>query len=61
MDWAARVKIELVEPYSSDYSTVLDESQRDQAAQARPELATHLDNMASYGTILLGYPNWWAV
>ncbi len=53
------VELELVEPYSSDYSTVLDQAQADQAAQARPELATHVD-MGRYGTVLLGYPNWWA-
>lgn len=53
------VELELAEPYSSDYSTVLDEAQADQAAQARPELVTRLD-MNRYGTVLLGYPNWWA-
>ncbi len=53
-------EIELTEPYSSDYSTVLDEAQRDQNLQARPELATHVENMQDYDTVLLGYPNWWA-
>jgi flavodoxin len=53
-------EIELVKPYSSNYNTVLDEAQRDQKAQARPELANHVDNMEQYDTILLGYPNWWA-
>lgn len=53
-------EIELVNPYSSDYNTVLDEAQRDQNEQARPELATHVKNMEDYDTILLGYPNWWA-
>lgn len=53
-------EITLVDPYSSDYNTVLDEAQRDQNEQARPELATHVDNMEQYDTILLGYPNWWA-
>ena len=53
------VELELVEPYSTDYSTVLDQAQADQAAQARPELATHID-MDRFGTVLLGYPNWWA-
>lgn len=53
-------EIELVHPYSTDYNTVLDEAQRDQNAQARPELATHVENMDEYDTILLGYPNWWA-
>lgn len=53
-------EIELVNPYSSDYNTVLDEAQRDQNAQARPELAAHVENMEDYDTIILGYPNWWA-
>ena len=53
-------EIELTEPYSSDYNTVLDEAQRDQNLQARPELATHVENMQDYDTVLLGYPNWWA-
>lgn len=53
-------EITLVNPYSTDYNTVLDEAQKDQNEQARPELATHVENMEEYDTILLGYPNWWA-
>lgn len=53
-------EITLENPYSSDYNTVLDEAQRDQNAQARPELASHLDNMDEYDTVMIGYPNWWA-
>lgn len=53
-------KIELVEPYSNDYNTVLDQAQQDQSEQARPELSTHVENMDDYDTILIGYPNWWA-
>ena len=49
-----------VKPYSEDYNTVLMEAQEDQHKQARPELSGHIDNMDDYGTILLGYPNWWA-
>ncbi len=49
-----------VTPYSSDYNTVLDEAQRDQNAQARPELANHVEDMSQYDTVILGYPNWWA-
>ena len=48
-------EIELVNPYSNDYNTVLDEAQRDQNAQARPELAVHVENMEDYDTIILGY------
>lgn len=50
----------MVNPYSSDYNTVLDEAQRDQNEQARPELASHIDDMEQYDTIMIGYPNWWA-
>lgn len=53
-------EITLVHPYSDDYNTVLEEAQRDQNEQARPELADHVENMEQYDTILLGYPNWWA-
>ena len=53
-------EIQLVEPYSTDYNTVLEQAQQDQNEQARPELATHVENMEQYDTILLGYPNWWA-
>lgn len=53
-------EITLVNPYSSDYNTVLDEAQRDQNAQARPELAGHVENMDEYDTVMIGYPNWWA-
>ncbi len=53
-------EIELAEPYSTDYNTVLDEAQRDQNMQARPKLSSHLENMDEYSTVILGYPNWWA-
>lgn len=53
-------EITLVEPYSDDYNTVLEQAQHDQNVQARPKLADHIDNMDEYETILLGYPNWWA-
>ncbi len=49
-----------VNPYSSDYNTVLMEAQEDQHKQARPELSAHIQNMEEYDIILLGYPNWWA-
>lgn len=53
-------EITCVEPYSTDYNTVLEQAQRDQNEQARPELASHVENMEQYDIILLGYPNWWA-
>jgi flavodoxin len=53
-------EIELVKPYSSNYNTCLDEALRDQRANARPTLKTHVSNIAQYDIVLLGYPNWWA-
>ncbi|MBR3225318.1 MAG: SUMF1/EgtB/PvdO family nonheme iron enzyme [Atopobiaceae bacterium] len=62
---AKRLGVEAValvceKPYSSDYNTCLDEAQRDQGQQARPALTTRIENMDRYGTVYLGYPNWWA-
>ncbi len=53
-------EITLVTPYSTDYNSVLEQAQQDQNEQARPELASHVDDMSQYDTIILGYPNWWA-
>ena len=52
--------IEPEKSYSDDYNTVLKEAQRDQRRQARPKLRDHVEDIAQYDTILLGYPNWWA-
>ncbi len=62
---ASQLGVEAVElvcerPYSSDYNTCLDEAQRDQNQQARPKLTTRIDDMGRYGTVYVGYPNWWA-
>ena len=56
------MELALEKPYSTDYSTVLNETQRDQRSQARPKLRTKIDGRkwAEYDTIILGYPNWWA-
>ncbi len=53
------VELELQQPYSTNYNTVLEEAQRDQSTQARPGLTSSVD-LATYSTVLLGYPNWWA-
>lgn len=53
-------EITMVNPYCDDYNTVLDEAQRDQKTQARPELANQVENMKQYDIVMIGYPNWWA-
>ena len=47
------------EPYSSDYDECLDRAADEKAANARPELVNHIDNMDDYDVVFLGFPNWW--
>ena len=54
------IELELVKPYSTNYNTCLDEAQRDQRAEARPELKTKIADISQYDVVYLGYPNWWA-
>lgn len=53
-------EIELAEPYSPNYNTLLDQAQRDLSNQARPQIKNEIDNFDQYDIIFLGYPNWWA-
>lgn len=55
------VEIEMQHPYSDNYSTLLDEAEQDLIANARPALRTQIRNMEEYDTILIGYPNWYAI
>ena len=45
--------------YPSDYRATTDEETVEQRNNARPILASHVENMAQYDTIVLIYPNWW--
>ncbi len=47
------------EPYSSDYDQCLDRAADEKAENARPALASHVDNMENYDIVFLGFPNWW--
>ena len=47
------------EPYSSDYDQCLDRPADEKAENARPALASHVDNMEDYDIVFLGFPNWW--
>lgn len=53
-------EIDLVDPYSSSYNTVLREAKDDQKRRARPEIRNGVSNIDRYDTIYLGFPNWWA-
>ena len=51
--------IRTVEKYPDTYDATVDQGQEEQNADARPELASHIENLDSYDVIFLGYPNWW--
>lgn len=51
--------IQTVEKYPDSYDATIDQGQEEQSAGARPELSTHIENLDSYDTIFLGFPNWW--
>jgi flavodoxin len=52
------LEIKTVTPYPQDQETLMDTAQNEQRANARPALATQINNLASYDTIFIGYPIW---
>lgn len=46
-------------PYSEDYDTVVDLAQEEQRNHARPKIDGHIENIADYDVIYVGFPNWW--
>lgn len=51
--------IETVEKYPSDYRETTNIASTEKREDSRPALAAHIDNMESYDTVVLIYPNWW--
>lgn len=51
--------IQTAEKYPDSYDATVDQGQEEESVDARPELATHIENLDSYDTIFLGFPNWW--
>ena len=51
--------IQTVDTYPSGYRDTTDQAKVEQNNDARPELASHVENMNQYDTIVLIYPNWW--
>jgi len=48
-----------VKSYPLDYTETTEVATVEKRTNARPVLSTHVNNMDQYGTIILGYPNWW--
>ena len=51
--------IETVDKYPAQYRATTDQAKAEQNNADRPELASHVENMDSYDTVILIYPNWW--
>lgn len=51
--------IETVDKYPSDYGETTDVVAQEQDDNARPLLASHVENIDQYDTVSLIYPNWW--
>ena len=53
------VEIETVQPYSRVHNEAVEQARKEVNEEAFPKLKTKIENMASYETVFLGYPNWW--
>lgn len=52
-------KIQVTEPYPSDWNECLDRANQERGDNARPQLIANVENLDEYDTVFLGYPNWW--
>lgn len=52
-------RIDTVRKYPADYHETTDIAKQELRQNARPELSGHVDNMADYSVMYLGFPNWW--
>ncbi|MGN1180065.1 MAG: flavodoxin [Suilimivivens sp.] len=50
--------IETVQEYPTTHAPLLEFAYNEKAENARPELATHIENIDRYDVIFLVYPNW---
>lgn len=54
------VSLKTVEKYSASYDETVNKGRTEIESNARPALATHIDNINDYDIIFVGYPNWWS-
>ena len=53
--------IHTVQTYPVSHSECSAIAEEEMRSDARPELSTHVENMAAYDTIYIGYPIWWYI
>ncbi|WP_407394206.1 flavodoxin [Methanobrevibacter sp.] len=52
-------KVEPAVEYPSDYMKCIDVAKKELQKDARPEIKNPLEDISSYDTIYIGFPNWW--
>ena len=52
-------KVEPKVEYPEDYMKCIDVAQKEQQNDERPEIKESLADISGYGTIFIGFPNWW--
>ena len=56
---AVLFKVEPAVEYPADYMECIDVAKKELQKDARPEIKETLDDISSYDTIYIGFPNWW--
>lgn len=52
-------EIKTATPYPNSYQELTDVAKKEKDENARPKLATKVENMDDYDVIFVGYPIWW--
>ena len=52
-------KVEPAVEYPADYMQCIDVAKKEQEEDVRPEVKELLEDISSYDTIYIGFPNWW--
>ncbi len=55
-----RFEIETVQKYPGRHDALVKRGEDEKKRNARPKLATSIDNLYAYDVIFIGYPIWWA-
>jgi len=51
--------VETTTVYPEEYNDLIAQARQEQDDDARPELASSVEDMDAYDTVFIGYPNWW--
>lgn len=53
------VRIQTKKAYTSNYDKLLETAEKELSSDARPAMATVINNIKQYDTVIIGYPIWW--